>query len=522
MHWSAPDAAPRLWSADAALGEELAAELAAAADRERTRERAVAPRLPPAETARPGDLTFAEYSAKFAAARAALARGDSYQLCFTFPIVRPSGDPGAAAHVAQRENPAPFAAHVEGPFGAIASSSPERFLSVDARGRVEARPMKGTAARPDDLAERTHAARELVASQKMRAENFMIADLLRNDLGRVCRIGSVRATKAALLEETATLLQLVSVIEGELAPGRTRADLLASAFPPGSMTGAPKTRSVELLRALEAGPRGPYAGALGYWSADGRVDLSVVIRTLLLARGTARVQVGSGIVWDSEVEAEYAECLAKAAAPLAALAVRAVAGRRVRILVVDHQDSFTWNLVHAFGARGERPRSSTAVRSTSRASRAPPDLLVLEPRTGPSADPAASGRTLELLRALPPSAPLFGVCFGLELLAVHAGGRVVAARDPVHGKMVAVRHDGHALFDGVASGTPMMRYHSLVADGASLRAPWRPIAWSPRDEVMALAADGRPAWAVQFHPESIGSPDGPRLLENVLRLARGA
>jgi anthranilate/para-aminobenzoate synthase component I len=328
VHWSAPGAAPRLWSADAALGDELAAELAAATGTRapEASDDAHAARAA-ASCAQGGDLSLADYSAKFTAARAALARGDSYQLCFTFPIERPfAGDPLALQRKLRSANPAPFAAHVEAPFGAIVSSSPERFLAVDARGRVEARPMKGTAARPADRAARAQAARELVASQKMLAENFMIADLLRNDLGRVCRIGSVRATKAALLEETATLLQLVSVIEGELAPGRTRADLLASAFPPGSMTGAPKTRSVELLRALEAGPRGPYAGALGYWSADGRVDLSVVIRTLLLARGTARVQVGSGIVWDSEVEAEYAECLAKAAAPLAALAACA-AGR---------------------------------------------------------------------------------------------------------------------------------------------------------------------------------------------------
>lgn len=180
--------------------------------------------------------------------------------------------------------------------------------------------MKGTAVRPDDAAERGRVARELLASAKIRAENFMIADLLRNDLGRVCRIGSVHATQPALLEEYATLLQLVSVIEGELAPGRARADLLGSAFPPGSMTGAPKARSSELLRALEAGPRGPYAGALGYWSCDGRLDLSVVIRTVLVAAGRARVNVGSGIVWDSEAESEYAECRAKAAALLAALA----------------------------------------------------------------------------------------------------------------------------------------------------------------------------------------------------------
>ena len=321
VHWSEPGAAPRLWTADGAAGEELAAELTAAARAGAGSGAAETDRGRAAPPAQDGDFSFDDYSAKFAEARAALARGDSYQLCFTFPIERPfAGDPLALQRKLRRANPAPFAAHVEAPFGAIVSSSPERFLAVDARGRVEARPMKGTAARPSDRVARAQAARELVASQKMLAENFMIADLLRNDLGRVCRIGSVRATKAALLEETATLLQLVSVIEGELAPGRTRADLLASAFPPGSMTGAPKTRSVELLRALEAGPRGPYAGALGYWSADGRVDLSVVIRTLLLARGTARVQVGSGIVWDSEVGSEYAECLAKAAAPLAALA----------------------------------------------------------------------------------------------------------------------------------------------------------------------------------------------------------
>lgn len=196
----------------------------------------------------------------------------------------------------------------------------------------------------------------------------------------------------------------------------------------------------------------------------------------------------------------------------------------MRILVVDHQDSFTWNLVHAFGelvASEPEVVDSRAI-DVARVAARPPDLTVLSPGPGHPADPAASGRTLDLLRALPATAPLFGVCFGLELLALHAGGRVVAAHEPVHGKSVAVRHDGHALFAGVASGAAMMRYHSLVADAASLRAPWRPVAWSPRDEIMALVADGRPVWAVQFHPESIGSPDGARLLANVVALARRA
>jgi para-aminobenzoate synthetase len=260
--------------------------------------------------------------------RAALRRGDSYQLCLTYPIaLRFDGDALLLYARLRLENPAPFSAFVSAPFGAIASSSPERFLRVGRDGRVEARPMKGTAARAADAGERERAARELVASEKARAENLMIADLLRNDLGRVCRLGSVRAARPALLEEHATVLQLVSVIEGELLPGRTRADLLASAFPPGSMTGAPKTRSIELLRDLELEPRGPYSGALGYVAADGRMDLSVLIRAVLLAGGSARVNVGGGIVWDSTARGEFEESRLKAEPLLRALASATAADR---------------------------------------------------------------------------------------------------------------------------------------------------------------------------------------------------
>jgi anthranilate synthase/aminodeoxychorismate synthase-like glutamine amidotransferase len=194
----------------------------------------------------------------------------------------------------------------------------------------------------------------------------------------------------------------------------------------------------------------------------------------------------------------------------------------VRILVVDHEDSFTWNLVHAFGELDHCVPAVVQSRDLdiARIVAAPPELLVLSPGPGHPATKGDAGRTLELLRALPLTVPCFGVCFGLQLMATLAGARVVAAPEPVHGKSVAVRHDGHPLFEGIASGAAMMRYHSLVADGATLRPPWRALAWSPRDEVMAIEATDRPAWAVQFHPESIGSPDGARLLANVLALAR--
>lgn len=275
------------------------------------------------------DLALDSYRVAFHRARASLETGDSYQICYTYPIEASfTGDPLDLYDRLRRENPAPFAAYVEGPFGAIVSSSPERLVRVDADGNVEARPMKGTARRPSDAVERSGAARALETSAKDRAENLMIADLLRNDLGRVCRIGSVRVARPAHVEDHTSLLQLVSVVEGRLAENRSRADLLASVFPPGSMTGAPKIRSIDILREIESAPRGPYAGALGYWMPDGRLDFAVVIRTILVSRRRARLNVGGGIVWDSTAEGEYAESRAKAEPLFRALAAAASDGNR--------------------------------------------------------------------------------------------------------------------------------------------------------------------------------------------------
>jgi anthranilate/para-aminobenzoate synthase component I len=322
VHWPRKGAPPTLWSGDERLARELVDEWSRPNGAHGPREpRESGGSSAPSSPFASSDLGLADYSRAYAAARVALAKGDSYQLCLTYPLVREfAGDPLALHARLRRDNPAPFAAFVHAPFGSIVSCSPERFLRVDRDGHVEARPMKGTAAKPRDAAQRELAARDLVGSAKTRAENLMIADLLRNDLGRVCRLRSVRATRPALLEEHATLLQLVSVVEGELAEGRTRADLLASAFPPGSMTGAPKLRSIELLRALEPQPRGPYAGVLGHLATDGRMDLAVVIRSALVAGGRARVNVGGGVVWESRLEAEHAESRAKGEPLLRALA----------------------------------------------------------------------------------------------------------------------------------------------------------------------------------------------------------
>jgi para-aminobenzoate synthetase component 1 len=215
-------------------------------------------------------------------------------------------------------NPAPFASFLKLDDAAIASSSPERFLRLAGR-RVTTCPIKGTRPRAADPDRDRALAEELEASAKDRAENVMIVDLLRNDLSRVCRDGSVDVPSLCRLERFATVHHLVSTVAGDLRPGLTAVDLLAACFPGGSITGAPKIRAMELIAELEPVRRGPYCGAIGYLGFDGSLDSSVVIRTFAIRGGRVTFGAGGGIVADSDPAAEYEETMTKAGALLAAL-----------------------------------------------------------------------------------------------------------------------------------------------------------------------------------------------------------
>jgi len=201
----------------------------------------------------------------------------------------------------------------------VASSSPERFLQVQPDGRVETRPIKGT--RPRGLSPEHDAAlaRALVESDKDRAENVMIVDLLRNDLSRVCRPGTVHVPELFAVEHYATVHHLVSTVVGELAPERGAVDLLRAAFPGGSITGAPKVRAMQIIAELEPTQRAAYCGSIGYLSLTGALDTSIVIRTCLVLGRDVYFQVGGGIVADSDPEQEYRETLDKARGLIAAL-----------------------------------------------------------------------------------------------------------------------------------------------------------------------------------------------------------
>jgi para-aminobenzoate synthetase component 1 len=254
--------------------------------------------------------------------------GDIYQANITqrFRARLPTGFDRLSLYQALRmRNPATFGAYLD--FGAtgILSSSPERFLKL-ADGKVETRPIKGTRPRGRNAAEDQALAAELLASAKDRAENLMIVDLLRNDISRVCKIGSVKVPTLFGLESYATVHHLVSVVAGELAQGRSAVDLLRACFPGGSVTGAPKIRAMEIIAELEPTSRGPYCGSIGYLSADGGMDSNIVIRTYCVQGQDLTFQVGGGIVADSDPHAEYEESLAKAKALIEVLAHGAAAG----------------------------------------------------------------------------------------------------------------------------------------------------------------------------------------------------
>ena len=215
-------------------------------------------------------------------------------------------------------NPAPFASYLNFDEVTIVSASPERFLRVDGDW-VETRPIKGTRPRGKDSVDDAMLAEELTQSSKDRAENVMIVDLERNDLGRVCQYGTVRVTELAILETFPTVFHLTSTVVGRLRPNKNRIDLLKATFPGGSITGAPKVRAMEIIDELEPTRRSVYTGAIGYLSFGNNLDLNIVIRTFLIKDGKAYFQVGGAIIYDSNAEAEYVETLDKAKALIQAL-----------------------------------------------------------------------------------------------------------------------------------------------------------------------------------------------------------
>ena len=245
--------------------------------------------------------------------------GDIFQVNFAQRLLFPAASDALSLYLRLRQrNPATFAAWFDLGHAQIVSASPERFLRLH-DGQVEARPIKGTRRRMAWAEADLFAGDELLESEKDRAENVMIVDLLRNDLSRVCLADSIRVTQLCELELYQFVQHLVSAVEGRLAPGRSAVDLIRAAFPGGSITGAPKIRAMEIIAELEPTARGPYCGSLGYFGFDGSADLSILIRTITASAGWWQLPVGGGIVAQSVPDREYEETWHKAEGMLRAL-----------------------------------------------------------------------------------------------------------------------------------------------------------------------------------------------------------
>ncbi|WP_285320243.1 aminodeoxychorismate synthase component I [Pseudarthrobacter sp. lyk4-40-TYG-27] len=283
---------------------------------------------------RPGPPVFrsrdtgARYRAKIAAAQHEIAQGNTYEVCLTTTlearIPAETLDPWATYLALRRRSPAPFASYLRLGGLSVASTSPERFLKIAADGGMRAEPIKGTRRRAADPQEDSQLRADLATSVKDRAENIMIVDLLRNDLSHFAVPGSVTVSRLCAIESYATVHQMVSTIDARLLPGAARAEAVAACFPAGSMTGAPKISTMAILDRLEAGPRGFYSGAIGYFSLNSATDLAVAIRTLVIdasGDGAADLTLGVGgaITSDSDPDDEYDEIRTKAFGVLSTL-----------------------------------------------------------------------------------------------------------------------------------------------------------------------------------------------------------
>ncbi|TQE34789.1 aminodeoxychorismate synthase component I [Streptomyces ipomoeae] len=289
--------------------------------------------LNPADTEPPGDPAAdqppnpeeylgrgrSQYLADITECRRQLNLGESYEICLTNKLHMPFHDDDTSFYLRlRRANPAPYAALLRLGDVTVFSSSPERFLRIERDRTVTSKPIKGTAPRDADPVRDAELAATLASSAKTQAENLMIVDLLRNDLGRVCEVGSIEVDPYLAVESYETVHQLVSTVRGRLKDGVSAMDCARQCFPGGSMTGAPKLRTMEIIDRLETEARGVYSGALGYFGLSGGTDLNIVIRTAVRVGDRLTIGAGGAIVLDSDPHEEYEEMLLKAAASLRA------------------------------------------------------------------------------------------------------------------------------------------------------------------------------------------------------------
>ncbi|HZT90172.1 MAG TPA: anthranilate synthase component I [Stellaceae bacterium] len=459
-----------------------------------------------------------EYAALVRRAKEAFKRGDLFEVVVGQLFSEPCRDsPGEVFHRLRQTNPAPYGALInlgEGEF--LVAASPEMYVRVEGR-RIETCPISGTIARGRDPIEDSDRIRELLNSTKDESELTMCTDVDRNDKSRVCVPGSVRVIGRRQIEMYSRLIHTVDHVEGELHPDFDALDGFLSHAWAVTVTGAPKRWAIRFVENEERSSRRWYGGAIGRATFDGNMNTGLTLRTIRMKDGVAEVRAGATLLFDSDPEAEEAECRLKASALFAAIrgetrrpgaAARPLAegGSGRRILLIDHEDSFVHTLagyIRTSGAEVVTLRPDLA-RAALR-EEAPPDLVVLSPGPGRPVDFGMS-ETLDLL--VRRNIPVFGVCLGLQGIVEYFGGDLDVLDIPMHGKPSPVRTHGSRILRGLPQRFTVGRYHSLYARRATLPAVLRVTAETDDRVVMAVEHESLPIAAVQFHPESVMTSPG--------------
>ena len=469
--------------------------------------------LAPAAAPLESDHGPGEYAALVERAKQSFVRGDLFEVVpGQLFAERCPNRPSVVFQRLRQANPAPYGALInlgDGEF--LVSASPEMFVRVEGR-RIETCPISGTIARGRDPVEDAERIRELLNSTKDESELTMCTDVDRNDKSRVAVPGSVKVIGRRQIELYSRLIHTVDHVEGELRGEFDALDGFLSHAWAVTVTGAPKLWAIRFIEQQERSSRRWYGGAIGRVTFDGNMNTGLTLRTIRIKDGVGEVRAGATLLFDSDPQAEEAECRLKASALFAAIRGRTAAaavptsgagetGRGRKVLLVDHEDSFVHtlaNYIRATGAQVVTMRSDLARAELSAG--AIFDLVVLSPGPGRPAD-FALDETLGL--AIRRSLPVFGVCLGLQGIVEHFGGALDVLGTPCHGKPSAVRVLGGRLLRGLPAEFTVGRYHSLHARRAALPPSLTVTAETVDGVVMAIEHVELPIAAVQFHPESV-------------------
>ncbi|MBV8089022.1 MAG: anthranilate synthase component I, partial [Alphaproteobacteria bacterium] len=453
-----------------------------------------------------------EYAALVERAKTAFVRGDLFEVVVGQLFADACGDPPSVVFERLRQaNPAPYGALInlgDGEF--LVAASPEMYVRVEGR-RIETCPISGTIARGRDPVEDSERIRELLNSTKDESELTMCTDVDRNDKSRVSTPDSVRVIGRRQIELYSRLIHTVDHVEGELREEFDALDGFLSHAWAVTVTGAPKLWAIRFIEEQERSSRRWYGGAIGRVTFDGNMNTGLTLRTIRMKDGLAEVRAGATLLYDSDPQAEEAECRLKATAMFTAIRGPALAAPALlrsigevcgqKVLLIDHEDSFVHtlaNYIRASGAEVVTMRPELARPELRRGSEL--DIVVLSPGPGRPAD-FAMGETLDLL--MERRLPVFGVCLGLQGIVEYFGGALDVLETPMHGKPSLVRLLGGRLLRGLPREFVVGRYHSLHARRSILPPTVLVTAETEDRVIMAIEHVDLPIAAVQFHPESV-------------------